>query len=75
MKRAIVTGSKGFIGKNLIQEIKDDFEILEINNREKEKIRKQAIERVTKEFNIEKQQKAGYKQPPMLPFPCIKRCT
>ena len=31
MKRAIVTGSKGFIGKNLIQEIKDDFEILEIN--------------------------------------------
>ena len=31
MKRAIVTGSNGFIGKNLIEEIKNDFEILEIN--------------------------------------------
>ena len=31
MKRAIVTGSKGFVGKNLIEEIKNDFEILEIN--------------------------------------------
>ena len=27
MKRAIVTGSNGFIGKNLIEEIKNDFEI------------------------------------------------
>ena len=25
MKRAIVTGSNGFIGKNLIEEIKNDF--------------------------------------------------
>jgi ADP-L-glycero-D-manno-heptose 6-epimerase len=31
MKRAIVTGSNGFIGKNLMNEIKNDFEILEIN--------------------------------------------
>lgn len=31
MKRAIITGSNGFIGKNLIEEIKNDFEILEIN--------------------------------------------
>ena len=31
MKRAIVTGSNGFIGKNLIEEIKNNFEILEIN--------------------------------------------
>jgi len=31
MRKVIITGSKGFIGKNLIDEIKDDFEILEIN--------------------------------------------
>ena len=31
MRKVIITGSKGFIGKNLIDKIKDDFEILEIN--------------------------------------------
>jgi ADP-L-glycero-D-manno-heptose 6-epimerase len=31
MRKVIITGSKGFIGKNLIDEIKDNFEILEIN--------------------------------------------
>jgi ADP-L-glycero-D-manno-heptose 6-epimerase len=31
MRKVIITGSKGFIGKNLIDEIKNDFEILEIN--------------------------------------------
>ncbi len=31
MEKAIITGSKGFIGQNLLNEIKDKFEILEIN--------------------------------------------
>lgn len=30
MKRALVTGSKGFIGKNLVQTIKEDYEIFEL---------------------------------------------
>ena len=31
MKRAIITGTKGFIGKNLLEEIKNDFQVFEIN--------------------------------------------
>lgn len=31
MEKAIITGSKGFIGQNLLNEIKDKFEILEVN--------------------------------------------
>lgn len=31
MEKVIITGSNGFIGKNLLSEIKDKFEILEIN--------------------------------------------
>ena len=31
MKKIIITGTKGFIGSNLKNELKDKFEIIEIN--------------------------------------------
>ena len=31
MEKIVITGTKGFIGKNLLDELKDKFEILEIN--------------------------------------------
>ena len=31
MEKIVITGTKGFIGKNLLNTLKDDFEILEIN--------------------------------------------
>jgi len=40
VEKIIITGTKGFIGQNLLNELKDKFEILEINDRIQNEITK-----------------------------------